>query len=43
MTGARSICLDAYAEAVQGKKYDMEVQRSDNGADPHRARDTIPV
>lgn len=38
MTGARSICLDAYAEDSTGKKYDMEVQRSDNGADPHRAR-----
>ena len=38
VTGARSICLDAYAEDSTGKKYDMEVQRSDNGADPHRAR-----
>lgn len=38
VTGARSICLYAYAEDSTGKKYDMEVQRSDNGADPHRAR-----
>ena len=38
VTEARSICLDAYAEDSTGKKYDMEVQRSDNGADPHRAR-----
>lgn len=38
VTGARSICLDAYATDSVGKKYDIEVQRSDNGADPHRAR-----
>ena len=38
VTGARSICLDAYATDSMGKKYDIEVQRSDNGADPHRAR-----
>lgn len=38
VTGARSICLDAYATDSNGKKYDIEVQRSDNGADPHRAR-----
>ena len=38
VTGARSICLDAYATDSAGKKYDIEVQRADNGADPHRAR-----
>ena len=38
VTGARSICLDAYATDSAGKKYDIEVQRSDTGADPHRAR-----
>lgn len=38
VTGARSICLDAYATDKAGKKYDIEVQRADNGADPHRAR-----
>lgn len=38
VTGARSICLDAYATDSTGKKYDIEVQRADNGADPHRAR-----
>ena len=38
VTGARSICLDAYATDGTGKKYDIEVQRADNGADPHRAR-----
>lgn len=38
VTGVRSVCLDAYATDSTGKKYDIEVQRSDNGADPHRAR-----
>lgn len=38
VTGARSLCLDAYATDSTGKKYDIEVQRSDNGADLHRAR-----
>ena len=38
VTGARSICLDAYATDSMGKKYDLEVQRADHGADPHRAR-----
>ena len=35
---ARSICLDAYGTDLVGKKYDLEVQRQDKGADPHRAR-----
>lgn len=38
VTGARSICLDAYGSDDAGKKYDLEIQRSDLGADPHRAR-----
>ncbi len=38
LAGARSICLDAYGTDSSGKKYDMEVQRSDKGAEPHRAR-----
>ena len=38
LAGARSICLDAYGADSSGKKYDMEVQRADKGADPHRAR-----
>ena len=38
LAGARSICLDAYGADTSGKKYDMEVQREDKGADPHRAR-----
>lgn len=38
VTGARSICLDAYGSDSVGKKYDMEIQRAEYGADPHRAR-----
>lgn len=38
VTGARSICLDAYGSDNSGKKYDLEIQRADRGADPHRAR-----
>ncbi len=38
LAGARSICLDAYGTDSTGKKYDLEVQRQDKGADPHRAR-----
>ncbi len=38
LAGARSICLDAYGTDSAGKKYDLEVQRQDKGADPHRAR-----
>ena len=38
VTGVRFICLDAYATDSAGKKYDIEVQQSDTGADPHRAR-----
>ena len=38
LAGARSICLDAYGTDAAGKKYDLEIQRADKGADPHRAR-----
>lgn len=38
VTGARSICLDAYATDSRGTKYDIEVQRSDCGASPKRVR-----
>lgn len=38
VTGARTICLDAYATDTTGKKYDIEIQRADRGAGPHRAR-----
>ena len=38
LAGARSICLDASGTDADGKKYDLEIQREDKGADPHRAR-----
>lgn len=38
LAGARSICLDAYAVDSAGRIYDLEVQRADKGAEPHRAR-----
>ena len=38
LAGARSICLDAYGADTLGKKYDIEVQREDKGANPYRAR-----
>lgn len=38
LAGARSICLDAYGADTAGKKYDLEIQRADKGAEPHRAR-----
>ena len=38
LAGARSICLDVYGTDSTGKKYNLEVQRQDKGADPHRAR-----
>lgn len=38
LAGARSICLDAYGTDSENKKYDLEIQRTDKGADPHRAR-----
>ena len=38
VTGAKSTLLDAYGTDSMGKKYDIEVQKADIGADPHRAR-----
>lgn len=38
LAGARSICLDAYGTDSQNKKYDLEIQRAEKGARPHRAR-----
>ncbi|MBQ9663325.1 MAG: PD-(D/E)XK nuclease family transposase [Oscillospiraceae bacterium] len=38
LVGARSLCLDCYASDSTGKKYDLEIQRSDSGAGAHRAR-----
>ena len=36
--GGRSIRIDIYAKDSSGKIYDIEVHRSDDGADVHRAR-----
>ena len=38
LAGARSVCLDAYGTDSMGKRYDLEIQRADKGADPLRAR-----
>ena len=38
LAGGRSLCLDAYGVDSAGKKYDLEIQRADKGADPRRAR-----
>lgn len=38
LAGARSICLDAYGTDSKNKKYDLEIQRTDKGAGPYRAR-----
>lgn len=38
LAGARSVCLDAYGVDSAGKRYDLEIQREDRGADPQRAR-----
>ncbi len=36
--GERSICLDVFGVDSEGQQYDLEVQRADKGATPHRAR-----
>ena len=38
ITGSRGLCLDVLATDGTGKKYDIEVQRATDGADPDRAR-----
>lgn len=38
LAGGRSICLDAYGVDSNGKRYNLEIQRQDKGAEPHRAR-----
>ncbi len=38
LAGARSLCLDAYGTDSTGKKYDLEIQKGEAGASPHRAR-----
>lgn len=36
--GSRSICLDVLATDSEGRKFNLEIQRSDKGATPKRAR-----
>ena len=38
LAGAKSLCLDVYATDSAGKKYDIEIQKAESGARPHRAR-----
>lgn len=38
LVGVRSICLDVYCTDDSQKRYDVEIQRADAGARPHRAR-----
>ena len=38
LLGARSVCLDVKATDSEGRKINIEVQRSTAGANPHRAR-----
>ena len=38
LLGERSICLDVFGIDSENRQYDVEVQRDDSGADPHRAR-----
>ena len=38
VVGGRGVRLDIYAKDSDGKAYDIEVQRNDDGADVHRAR-----
>jgi predicted transposase/invertase (TIGR01784 family) len=38
LLGSRSICLDVFGTDSKGRKFDIEIQRSDRGAAPQRAR-----
>jgi predicted transposase/invertase (TIGR01784 family) len=38
LLGSRSICLDVFGTDSKGQKFDIEIQRSDRGAAPQRAR-----
>jgi len=38
LTSARGACLDVYATDAEGRIYDIEIQRSNSGADVYRAR-----
>lgn len=37
LVGGRSICPDVFGEDSKGRKFDLQVQRADNGARPKRA------
>ena len=38
LAGSRSVCLDVMGTDSKNQKYDLEIQRGDKGARPHRAR-----
>lgn len=38
LMGARSLILDSYATDSQGKKYNIEAEKSEDRAEPDRAR-----
>ena len=38
LMGVRSICLDVLCKDKLGRLFNIEIQRDDDGADPHRAR-----
>lgn len=38
LVGSRSVCLDVLATDSEGRRYNLEIQRSDKGAAPKRAR-----
>ena len=38
LMGVRSICLDVLCKDNLGRLFNIEIQRDDDGADPHRAR-----
>lgn len=38
LLGSRSICLDVFGTDSKGRKFDLEIQRADQGATPQRAR-----
>ena len=38
LVGARGICLDVYGVDDENEEYDLEIQRSESGAKPKRAR-----
>ena len=38
LVGARGICLDVYGVDDKNEEYDLEIQRSESGAKPKRAR-----